>query len=71
MLEYKLHLNKKKKPVKMKIKIIIFQKVDELLQQSILKDKRLHCRMDTIEGKVGEIGKFIMEGQADDARWKI
>ncbi|VDI58373.1 Hypothetical predicted protein [Mytilus galloprovincialis] len=33
----------------------IEEKVDELLQQSILKDKRLHCRMDTIEGKVGEV----------------
>ncbi|CAG2217830.1 unnamed protein product [Mytilus edulis] len=47
----------------------IEEKVDELLQQSILKDKRLHCRMDTIEGKVGEIAQTearLSEHSKDD-----
>ncbi|XP_071146076.1 uncharacterized protein [Mytilus edulis] len=35
----------------------IEEKIDELQQQLTLQDKRLHCRMDTMDGKVSEVGQ--------------
>lgn len=59
-----------KMPVKLTIRIITFQKVDELQQQMILEGERLHSRMNIMEEHVSEVGKFIIMVMTQEPRGK-